>query len=359
MAETLNELYYDPEHPAGYGGARRLKKYAKRKGVSKNAVDAFLKSEDTYTLHKPARKRFKTSAMKARSVDHTWQADITDLSHLKKYNDGFRYILFVIDVVSRYLWVKPLKTKTSKEVAQAFKDIMYTSQRFPALIHTDAGKEFEGEVLTYCRTLGIGTYVTGSPNKAAICERVQRTLKEKMYRYFTRHNTRRYLEVLDQLVSSYNHAYHRSIKMRPITVLKSKKMERKAMENLYGHLRTPKRFKFQKGDYVRISRMKDFTEKGYEPSWSREVFIISRVIKNHEPVPAYVLKDLMGDELKGSFNEEELQSVTYDENAEFLVEKVLRTEGKGAQKRMLVKFLGWPSKFNMYLNASQVRKMSV
>lgn len=352
MDAVLDEIYFNTKHPAGFGGVNKLVKYSK---LPREKVEKYLLSNTTYSLHKPVRKRFPTSATIAKYVDQIHQADIAVFSQFKVYNNGYSLLLFIIDVLSRYLWIRPLKSKRAEEVAKAFVDVWREDKRIPAYIHTDMGHEFLGECKRVFELFNVGHYVTGSPFKASICERVQRTIKEKMYKYFTRMNSYRYIDVLDDFVSSYNKSIHRMLKLKPIQV--SMKNEKEAFHNLYGNLENTKKSKFKKGDYVRISRYSDFLQvKGYLQGWSNEVFVIDKLtVKN---VPMFKLVDLNGEKIKGSFYTEELQKIEYDPNAYHRIEKIIKTVGKGKNAKHLVKWLGWPDKFNSYIKARDIETLA-
>ena len=93
-------------------------------------------------------------------------------------------------------------------------------------------------------------------------ERFNRTFKSKMYKYFTAKTTLTYINVLPQLVSSYNHTYHRSIKMKPSQVTKANKA--KVWYTLYGnHFQKSVRFTFQAGDRVSFTKVNRMFEKSY------------------------------------------------------------------------------------------------
>ncbi|XP_071036447.1 uncharacterized protein [Parasteatoda tepidariorum] len=170
-----------------------------------------------------------------------------------------------------------------------------------------------------------------------------------MWKYFTEFNTKNYIDVFDQLIWSYNHTRHSSIKMEPSSVNKSNNSE--VLENLYGDLKTLKRNPpvFKVGDTVRISRLKGHFEKGYEHNWSREIFTIHEIIPRIPVV--YRLKDLQGEEIKGTFNKEELQKVV--DSSFYPVEKVIKKRKKGGSTEYFVKVLGYPEKFNAWVSDIQ------
>lgn len=71
-------------------------------------------------LHKPINRKFTRRKVEAAGVDDIWSADLADMQNLQKYNKGYRYILNVIDLYSRYVWCTPIKNKTGKSIVVAF-----------------------------------------------------------------------------------------------------------------------------------------------------------------------------------------------------------------------------------------------
>ena len=122
-------------------------------------------------------------------------------------------------------------------------------------------------------------------------------LKNKIFKHLTAISKNVYFDVLDDFVSKYNNTVHRTIKMKPIDVTDDSYPE-------YNDNFNKKYPKFKVGDHVRISKQKNIFAKGYAPNWSEEVFVVSK-IKNTVPW-TYVVSDLNGEEITGSFYEKEL-----------------------------------------------------
>ena len=147
-------------------------------------------------------------------IDDQWDADLMDMSYYAKQNDGYTYILTVIDIFSKYVWLRPLKTKTSLEVKDAFQSI----ERKPKLLRTDKGKEFTSNVIEkFFKTIKIHHFVTQNSGKANYAERVIKTIKNHLQRYMTHHQTHRYIDIVPDVNKSYNQSYHRGT----VLVLKS------------------------------------------------------------------------------------------------------------------------------------------
>ena len=302
--------------------------------------------KDTYTLHKPVRKHYSRNRVIVGGIDHQWQADLVDLQSLSKFNNDYKYLLTCIDVFSKFSRVVPLKTKTGKNLATAFQGIL-KSGRKPARLQTDEGKEFLNK--HFQSLLGeknIAFFTTHNKTKGSIVERFNRTLKAKMWRYFTWKNTLNYLSILPKLLKNYNSSLHRSIKTKPILV--TKKNEEQVWHTLYDDsmLSSGVKFKFNVGDQVRISKMKRTFEKGYLPGWTEEIFTVLRRIRRRPPV--YKLKDYNGETLEGTFYESELQKVKKEDDV-YKFEKLIKQRKRRGQTECYVKWMGYPDIMNSWL----------
>ena len=99
----------------------------------------------TKELHKPVRRRFDKRTVFAKHVGDIWTADLVDMSSFSRSNKGYKYLLTVIGVFSKYGWIVPLKTKTDKKVAQAFRKLFLGGS--PSSLWTDKGIEFYNQQL--------------------------------------------------------------------------------------------------------------------------------------------------------------------------------------------------------------------
>ena len=174
----------------------------------------------THTLHKPIRYNFKRFRTIVKGIDEQWQADLCDMTSLASYNNGKKYLLACINCFSKFAWVQSLSNKTSSEIVKALKQIM--SERKPKHLQTDKGTEFlNKDVQNFLKNNDVNFFTTNTEMKASIVERFNRTLKSRMYKYFTAENSHRYVDVLQDLVRGYNNSKHRSIGMKPIDVRKN------------------------------------------------------------------------------------------------------------------------------------------
>lgn len=354
----INDIYYNVSHPAGYSSVDKLAKSMKGK-MKKEDVKTWLEAQETYTLHKPLIRRFPRNKYVLSNFNELWQADLSDMQSYSEYNDGFKYLMCVIDVFSKYAFVRPMKNKNAETSKQCFESIFHAAKATPRHIQSDKGSEFiANSVRLYFKSKNINYYTTNNPDiKASIVERFQRTLKMKMWRYFTHKNTYRYIDILPDLLHSYNHSFHRSIKMAPSDVTSENIMT--VWRNLY-HTKsadkTQNKPKYRIGDYVRITKYKHIFQKGYETNWSDEVFQILTIIPR-SPWAVYTLKDLQGEAITGTFYERELQRVIYDPTRQYKVDKIIRSRYSGVRKEVLVKWKGYPNKFNSWIKASNLEKI--
>ena len=348
MTKSLSDVYYDIQHPAGFASVRKL---AKATGLGKAEVEAWLKKQPGYTLHRQARKVYPTRKYIVHDIDEQWQADLAEMQDLARKNRGHRYILTVIDIFSRYAWARPLKSKRGEDVAAAFKDI-FREGRIPKRVQTDQGKEFENRhVRDLFKRHDIELFSVKSAYKAAIVERFNRTLKHRLWRYFTSYNQQTWIHVLQDAVHAYNHSVHRSIKRKPADVTQEDVSEMRELNVP----RSKGKDDIRVGDTVRISKVKSVFAKGYLPSWTEEIFTVSYVNRKFTPI-TYKLKDYNNDVIEGSFYRHEIQLVTASD--EYLVEKVIRKEKRGRQLWYLVKWLGYPASMNSWVRHRDMRHIS-
>lgn len=291
-------------------------------------------------LHKPARKNFPRRRVIMIGIDNLWQADLAEMGNHASENKGFKFILLVMDTFSKFGWAEPIKNKTGEEVTKAFQKIL-NKGRAPKNLQTDNGKEFYNKHFqSLMKKYDVNHYSTFSIIKAGQAERLVRTIKEKLYKRFSLHGSYKWYNMLDDVILEYNSSKHRTIKMQPNKVT-TKSVEEKLLNTVYNHIKITEKSKLKVGDVVRISKYKHIFDKGYIPSWTSELFHISKV-KNTYPV-TYLLEDFQSQPISGGFYKEELQK-TKNPNT-YLVEKILKRN----KNKIFVKWLGFSTKFNQWI----------
>ena len=355
--ELLNNLYFNPDLPSSFSSVRTLFSAAKKENpaIKLDEVKKWLSKQLTYTLHKPVPKTYRTRPVLVHSIDELWQMDLVDLSKLSKKNDGYKFILSVIDVLSKYAWLVPLKSKNGKELKIAMDTLFAKTKRRPQIIQTDKGKEFLNfHIQNLFRSYNINFFTTHSERKASVVERFNRTIKSLMFKVFTKNNNRRYIDDLTTIINRYNNSYHRSIKMKLLEI--SKENEPLVWINIYEGKLFPRKIDKDPlliGDLVRISVERGPFRKGYLEGWSEEIFIVKYIVNGNPRV--YKLEDQAKEEIKGTFYKEELQKV--EEPDSYRIEKVIRRKrDREGNLLYFVKWSGYPDKFNSFVTEEDLQK---
>ena len=195
--------------------------------------------------------------MFVKQVVDIWTAHLVDMSPYSRSNSSYRYLLTVIDVFSKYGWIVPLKTKTGKEVAMAFQELVIDNV-LPSRLWTDKGTEFYNQqVKRVLAANNVALYSPENEEKSSVVERWNRTMKNIMWNYFTAKNTQKYIDLLPGMVEKYNNTYHRLIKLKPAdarTPANYKHIHNALYAKVNARKATPPRFHV--GDKMRIVRKK-------------------------------------------------------------------------------------------------------
>lgn len=366
--DYLTSIYYDPKKAGSFSGPKALFKAVRADGkrvLSMKKIKTWLKSQDVYTMHRRTVRKFKRNRVYVEKMDDQWDADLMDMTAYTHENRGVRYVLMAIDILSRHGWAIPLKSKKAGDVAKGFDLLLEKAKgRKPVKIRTDHGGEFvNGTMKKWFQTHNILHSVTYNEVKANYVERWIKTIKSRIVKLFQHRNKLEYVHKLDDVVEGYNQTYHSSIRTKPAAV--SKKNEQRIWEELYVEpllkekttqkkkRSKKKKFAHKVGDRVRISYLRKLFDRHYDQAWTGEVFTVTKAWWR-DGLPIYELEDYGGEEVKGTFYEQELQPVTLDKDQAFKVEKVLRTRGRGRNKEHYVKWLNWPTKYNSWIKASDV-----
>ena len=226
-----------------------------------------------------------------------------DMQRYSKENKGFKYICIVIDCFTKFVWIKPLKSKTATQVVKSLSLLLMTER--PNLLQADQGTEFFNKNFSkMLEAFGPKLYHTYSDKRASQVERVQRTIRQRLGWVFTLNNNNKWIDIIDDVINSYNNSFHRSFKIKPVNV----KMEHvQILRRRLNYNGTVKPAKFKVEDRVRIIKKKKRFEKEYKPSWTDEIFIINK-LNSTNPI-TYTLIDKNGEDIIGSFYQEELQNV--------------------------------------------------
>ncbi|KAL3084645.1 hypothetical protein niasHT_035254 [Heterodera trifolii] len=305
---TLDKLYNDPSSPAAFAGVTALWKEARKKlkNLRKRDVQHYLEGHRTYTLMRPRRVHFPRAKTVAAGFMTDVQVDLADFQALSRHNRGHRYLLVAVDVLSKRLFVVPLKNKRAEEMLEAFNQLIDQMPMVPHRIFSDKGTEFKNRLLKeFFEEQEIEKHEpVHSSVKASVAERAIRNVKQRLYRYFAEMETLNWVDAVQKIVDGINSAPSRIHGMRPNDV-----------------------------DFSNAQK-------------------IDEVLKAVRPI-RYKLRDEHGEKFKGSFYEQELARVRKDAETSYRIEKVYRKRKlSDGSTEMLVKFIGYPNR--EWINESQL-----
>ena len=334
--DLLSDIYYNyGEEGALNNNIKTLRRLIKERNdgliISEAQIREFLTTQPGYTVHRRVRKlQFPRRQIHVSTARVRADGDLIELGDLKPWNNGFSYIFTVIDAFSRYLWARAIKNKEASTTAAALQSMVKEDKFHSISFYTDGGKEFAGAPFqSVLKSAGMKHRICSSTDwHCPFVERVQRTMKEKLFQTMTSNHTRRWIQYLPQVVDSYNKSIHSSTKMRPIearlpenclSVMKQLELRRYRGQKRGGKLP----YRFKPGDLVRILLDKGgpLGKKGYLPRFSWEIFRVKKQANDrildgipgragHGHVPAYTLEDLNGEVIEHAlFYEPELSKV--------------------------------------------------
>ena len=295
-------------------------------------------------LHKPIRKKFKKRKVYVKGANKIWAADLVDMQSFSRYNKGYKYIIMIIDIFSKYGWAIPLKSKVGIEVTKAFSKL-WASSKPPERLWVDKGKEFyNNSMKDLLDRHHVQLYSTENEEKSSVVERWNRTIKRIMWKYFTANNTNVYINMLPNIIHKYNNTYHRSIKCTPTAARKASNHQHVYEALFGGDTNVKKTPKLKIGDRVRIIKKKNIFEKGFTPNWTEELFTVDTV-KSTQPI-TYTLVDTKGEKIHGTFYEQELQKTKQEI---YRIEKVIKKRKRNGIQEVFVKWKGYNNSFNSWI----------
>lgn len=342
LENKLEELYYRPHSPSAFSGVTQLHNEIKKTfpDSKKEDVKNWLEKQTTYALHKQRRKHFERNVVFVMRKNEYWECDLVDMRQYKSWNSQHSYLLTCIDVFSKFARVIPLKTKSAKSIIRAFEKMISVEQ--PEKLRYDKGKEFHNKYFrAFLKSKGIVNFATENDRlKCVVVERFHRTLKSRMFQYFTAYDTSKYIDVLQQLVDGYNSSFHRAIKMAPNEV--TSENSKNVFENLYANTFFQPKPKplFEIGDNVRIMNEGNVFRKGYKRRWTDEIYTVKSII-DRPFKKMYVLIDYTNDVLPRRYYEEEMQKVTAKTIPR--IKRRFRIRKKDGKTEKLVTLRGYPS----------------
>lgn len=353
----LIEEWVDKNKKFAFSGITKIRNEYNDRSIRE--IENELAKNPTYSRHKEGKPVKNYNPYFVYKRNEMWQIDIMYLpetSNIKCRN--FKYLLCVLDVFSRKLFIRLLGKKDQSSVIKSFDDIHQEINHTPVKIVADKGTEFTSDTFKkYCEFFGIKLIFSYNETKAAHVERAQRSFQNILYRILDHHQSDDFCKYLDSALLIYNNRVNRITGFSPNNAFKSKN-HIKVLINLEKKYRKSLSLKqipkYKKGDTVRVREIRSKFARGYHPYFSEEIFKIKNVLTNL-PQVRYILTDFTGEEeIKGSFYERE---ITLCKITTFKIEKILKKRGKGRKQQFFIKWKGYPDSQNSWVNASWVRKI--
>lgn len=370
-SKELAQWYITPGHPTAFTSPGSVY-YFYQGQIPLPVIERALSRVDAYTLHREYKKPSAYNPFYAYVRRTRFQADLVDMSKLHRANSFFKFLLVIIDVFTRKIWVKPLKSKSAASMVPAMRawldelehDRLNYRQRH---LYTDRGTEFVNARVRrlldeYDMQLDLAQR---SLNKAALAERVNKTLQIRIYKYLTHTGRTRYIDSLQDIVNGYNNSRHRTLeKLTPeqADLPENEVLVREIHGRRYMALerrtqgRREKQALLERGQHVRIKvpggKRVGKDSRAYTPFFQEELFVVTDV-NRRMPVPMYKVTSLKtGAEARGRFYRNELTPV---DKRVFKVERVIRsrTNANGTVER-LVRFAEIHPAFDSWVKATDI-----
>ena len=312
----------------------------------------------TYQKFRAAKRPKAYNPYYVRTKRKILQSDIVFMDQPKsmiRTNQGYKYILIVQDIFSRKIWVKPLKTKSAKEVHPALASILHKMQPFSkhARFVIDRGTEYLNKSIRSLLNVYNISITHPSDGHASHVERANLSLQRILFKRMEEVGCRKWVDFLDSAASIMNNRYHRIIRMSPEKAELSKNRNKviEAM-SLYTQKAESKKknIQFSVGDQVRLMRDKNKFNRGYHPTFTDEVFKVKTVLK-HLPIPMYEVEEWDGTPIEGNFYAEELSLVKGDV---FKVERIIKRKIKNGVRSAYIKWEGFPAKYNSWVAETDI-----
>ena len=363
LRRRVMTAYTTPGHPVAFSAPKRVANHFR---ISLAKAKEILEHLDPYRLHREYHKPTEYNPIYVHERRDQVQADLIDVSRLKLYNDSVCFLLVLIDVMTKKLWVYPLKTKSARSMVTAL--TAWTTSLGAAgqakVLKTDKGTEFtNAQVRALLRQRRIEWQPALGTLKACVAERVNKTLQILLFKYLTENETFRYLDKLEAMVQTYNTRPHTSLAGmtpeeadRPANQARLQAVFHEKYAKVAGTRR--RKVKFAVGDIVRVktlSKKISPTNRSYAHQFTKEFFTVTRINRTL-PIPLYYIRSMdTNDDIDGGFYAEELQRQRVDDD-EWKVERVLARRTVRGVRMVKVKWMHFSPAHNSWVREADITR---
>lgn len=359
----IRDNYHTPGHPTAFAGVTKVVDFYDGR-ASQEKVRRALYSSDPYTRHREYKRPRYYNPYYVYRQRRQVQADLIDVRELAAHNGGVKYLLLLIDIFSRYVWVLPLQTKSAPATRDALATWLQSlGRRTPEILATDSGTEFKNApVRALLRQHGVQQQFKSGTSKAAYAERANKSVQVLIHKYLAHRQRLKYVNALPSLVDTYNKRAHRSLDgVSPHEADKPRSqqwirgiLQRRHTERAS---KARKKARLAVGDSVRVkilAKAVSADSRAYKPQFKGEYFVVTEV-RTNMMVPMYRIRSQdTGEDISDSFYAEELQKVDGDV---FKVERVLAERGEGPDRELLIKWMFFGPQHNSWEKATNVTQV--
>ncbi len=355
----IARLYVTPGHPTAYSTPARLAKFH---NITKERAKAILEGIDAYTLHREYKQPKQYNPYYVHGRREQVQGDLIDVSQLSRGNRGVRFLLLLIDIFTKRVWVYPLKDKSAATTSRAVRSWLRAIDTPPKVLMTDRGTEFTNRLVqAVLQRHHVEWQPANGTLKACIAERANKTLQVLVYKHMSEIERPKYITALPDLVQTYNTRGHRTLEgMSPLEADRPENEDRvrAVFHSRYEKLaRGRKEPKLRLGDLVRIKtdpRKITSAARAYAQQFHGEYFNIMRINRTL-PIPLYYLRSVdTGELIVGGFYANELQKIRGEL---YKIERVLGRRVRNGVRELRVKWKYFGPNWNEWIPEANVARV--
>lgn len=361
LDRRIRRAFVTPGHPVAFSNPSRV---AKHFNVTLGRAKRALEHIEGYTLHREYKKPRVYNPYYVHGRREQVQADLIDISQISRENDGVKFLLLLIDIFTKRVWVYPLRNKSGIAVSTALRSWLDGLRTSPQKFMTDRGLEFKNRLVQrLLRRRGIEWQPALGTLKAAIAERANKSLQLLLYKYLTEKETLRYVDKLPGFVDTYNKRGHRTLEgMSPIEADKPRNENRvrAIFHQRYAEIGRHRKssLPFRVGDLVRLKTLAkkavSSSARAYAEQFHGEYYRIVRINRTL-PVALYYLKSLdTGERLQGGLYANELQRQRGDL---WKIERVLGRRTRRGVREIKVKWKNFGNRWNEWIPETNVQRV--
>jgi len=360
LRQQVQTAYTTPGNPIAFSAPAAV---ARHFGISHKLAKNFLEGVESYGLHREYKQPKHYNPYYVHKRRKQVQGDLIDIARIAARNDAVKFLLLLIDVFTKKIWVYPLLNKSAASMRRALGLWLQTlGGDTPEILMTDKGREFIGApVQQLLRARGVEWQAAIGTLKAAVAERVNKTLQILIYKYLSQNETVRYIDKLRQLVDTYNRRPHRTLDGmspleadRPASEPRVQAIHHERYAKIAQHRRTS--LPFRVGDFVRVKtepKKLSSSARAYAVQFHGEFYRIVRINRTL-PIALYYLRSLVSGELiSGGFYANELQRRRGDV---YRIERVLARRTRRGVRELYVKWQGLGEQWNEWIAEGQVER---